>query len=308
MDALAYSGMQVNGSMEVNQENGSGAYVVDGWKRSVNLLGGGTVSFSQISLPTEIPGFAYALQFISNIPQATLSGSDFVRFQHPIEGYRFLRAKWGTSAAIPVTVGFWVRAALTGTYRALIFNSSGAASTPWMPFTIDAPGTFQYITLTFPAVTTGTWNRDNQTGANLVFEMASSSTPNLMAATSNYATITGVVVLPGTQAPTAAQSPLIMRPFDQELVTCQRYWQRTSIWNRFMATAGSQSHDVTGKFNQSFRASATLALPTPGSRGNAGSIGIDSVTLDGSFRHTMLSVGAGDSFALGDIVTGDARL
>ena len=38
--------------------------------------------------------------------------------------------------------------------------------------------------------------------------------------------ITGVTVLPGTQAPTAAQSPNIMRPYDQELVTCQRYWCR----------------------------------------------------------------------------------
>ena len=37
--------------------------------------------------------------------------------------------------------------------------------------------------------------------------------------------ITGVVVLPGIEAPSAARSPLIMRPYDQELLTCQRYWQ-----------------------------------------------------------------------------------
>jgi len=45
--------------------------------------------------------------------------------------------------------------------------------------------------------------------------------------TSNFFRLADVVVLPGTQAPTAAQSPLIMRPYDQELVACARYWQKS---------------------------------------------------------------------------------
>jgi len=48
---------------------------------------------------------------------------------------------------------------------------------------------------------------------------------NGIAATSDVFRLTGVTILPGTQAPTAAQSPLIMRPYDQELLTCQRYYQ-----------------------------------------------------------------------------------
>jgi hypothetical protein len=48
-----------------------------------------------------------------------------------------------------------------------------------------------------------------------------------VAATSDVFRITGVVVLPGIEAPSAARSPLIMRPYDQELLICQRYWQKS---------------------------------------------------------------------------------
>jgi hypothetical protein len=50
---------------------------------------------------------------------------------------------------------------------------------------------------------------------------------NAVAATSDVFRITGVVILPGIQAPSAARSPFIMRPYDQELVTCRRYYQKT---------------------------------------------------------------------------------
>jgi hypothetical protein len=58
--------------------------------------------------------------------------------------------------------------------------------------------------------------------------------------------MTGVVVLPGIEGPTAAQSPLIMRPFDQELLTCQRYYRQYKgpadavAWGQAYATTGAQ--------------------------------------------------------------------
>jgi hypothetical protein len=48
---------------------------------------------------------------------------------------------------------------------------------------------------------------------------------NAVAATSDVFRLTGVVVLPGIEAPSAARAPLIMRPFDQELLTCKRYFE-----------------------------------------------------------------------------------
>jgi len=56
---------------------------------------------------------------------------------------------------------------------------------------------------------------------------------NGAAAVNNALRITGVVVLPGIEAPSAARAPLIMRPYDQELLTCRRYWQEVSGGLRF---------------------------------------------------------------------------
>jgi len=255
VDALSYSGMQINGSMEVSQENGNApiytvpgsgisAYVLDGWIAGVGLSGGGQVAFAQQGLlATEVPGFTQCFQFTVTIAQASMGVEEVVRFDHPIEGYRFERVKWGTAAAMPVTVGFWVRAFLGGTYRAVMYNKDGTTVTPWMPFTIAGGAAFEWVTITFPARTTGTWSGGNDKGATLTVEMTSNATPNLLATTSGYASITGVVILPGIEAPAAERSGLIMRPFDQELVTCRRYLQM-SPWlsGHFMEISASEAH------------------------------------------------------------------
>ena len=90
-----------------------------------------------------------------------------------------------------------------------------------------------------------------------MFEMASSGTPNILATTAGYASLTGVVVLPGIEAPSAARSPLIMRPYDQELLTCQRYYQfNGSLMGHWQENISSQA-----QFSISF-APAMRAPPT----------------------------------------------
>jgi hypothetical protein len=72
---------------------------------------------------------------------------------------------------------------------------------------------------TFTAPSANAWLAGNY--------LAAPGQVNAVAATSDVFRITGVTVLPGSEAPSAARSPFIMRPFDQELVTCQRYWQKS---------------------------------------------------------------------------------
>jgi hypothetical protein len=56
--------------------------------------------------------------------------------------------------------------------------------------------------------------------------IGATGTTNGVAALTDTFQITGVIVLPGIEAPSAARSPFIMRPFDQELAVCKRYWQK----------------------------------------------------------------------------------
>jgi hypothetical protein len=84
-DAMAYNGMQVNGSMEVSQELGTGGigaagsaqvYALDCWQGRT-VLGTGAVTFIQAGLTTEIPGLRNAFHFGVTTAQAALGGSDF---------------------------------------------------------------------------------------------------------------------------------------------------------------------------------------------------------------------------------------
>jgi hypothetical protein len=85
--------------------------------------------------------------------------------------------------------------------------------------------------------------------------------------------IAGVVVLPGLDAPTAARSPFIMRPYDQELVTCERYFQKyigalvgggttnaAGIYNDFILTTPMRAAPAVTLSNGVFTNSATLSV------------------------------------------------
>jgi hypothetical protein len=245
LDALAYNGMQVNGSMEVSQQlalggTATGGYIVDGW----SYLGpAGAGAFGSFAI-NDIPGFPNTLYVAYTVGKPSLAANDISFIYQSIEGYRLSRLAWGTAAAQPITLAFWSKHTVPGIYSVAVRNS--AANRAYVTsYTQAASGVSQYNTITISGDTTGVWTKDNTIGMYLSFAFASGSSQfasnpdmwiasgavalstqvNGASSSSNFNTITGVVVLPGTEAPSVARSPLIMRPYDQELVTCQRYWQ-----------------------------------------------------------------------------------
>ena len=248
LDALAYSGMQINGSMEVSQERGTsgtntnGSFVCDGW--SINWAGtmalgawGGPLAF--------IYGIGGLLYTQVNTAQASLGANDYAMVRQAIEGYRVSRLAWGTAGAMPITIGFWSAHSKAGIFGGSVRNGAGNRYYAFN-YTHNVSDVSQYNTVTIPGDTAGTWAVDNSVGMYLTFAIAAGSTltapvANVWAAgaaisgpgqingvnstTSSVFRITGVVVLPGIEAPSAARSPLIMRPYDQELVTCRRHWR-----------------------------------------------------------------------------------
>ena len=156
------------------------------------------------------------------------------------------RLAWGTASAQPITIAFWSNHTVTGVYSVAVRN--GATNRAYVTtYTHTATGVAQYNTVTIPGDTTGTWNKDNTIGMYVSFAYASgtnyhasgtniwtasgavtaSTQVNGASSSANFNSILACVVLPGNEAPSAARSPLIMRPYDQELVTCQRYYCRS---------------------------------------------------------------------------------
>jgi len=254
LDALAYSGMQINGGVEISQQHGGNTIavtnyastpVMDGWRAAaghasatftVNLLDTGTATLASGVYFPRVLGFG------ATAAMPSVGAADFAYLVQPIEGYRTSRLGWGTAAARPLTIAFWVSPPVSGTLAVAVQNKTNSRS-----YIVDVPvvAGWQYKTVTIPGETSGAWEKGSETGISLYFSsMAGSNyraaantwhatnvfttaaTTNFFTAQGNTIFITGVVVLPGIYAPTAEQSPLIMRPYNQELVTCQRYYEK----------------------------------------------------------------------------------
>ena len=247
-DALAYNGMQINGSMDVSQQNGTTGitatgYFIDGW--AMTRLGTNAMYAAQYPAVTIFPQFSNMLIAYATTAQAVMGAGDLVFFSQRIEGYRIAKLGWGTANAQPITIGFWAAHTQTGIYTGSIRNAAANRSYAFT-YTQNVSNVPQFNAITIPGDTAGTWAIDNTTGMEISFTMASGTTYtapsanawvagnfiaapgqiNAVASTTNSFRFTGVVVLPGIEVPSAARSPLIMRPYDQELITCQRYYEK----------------------------------------------------------------------------------
>jgi len=259
LDAMAYSGMQFNGSADVSQEFGytgrtTSGYFCDGWW--LTKAGTGSVTAAAQFSGTFFPGLLNYFAMSVQTGQASMAAGDVICLLHKIEAVRTSRLAWGTVNARPITIAFWSVHNRTGLYSGSVNN--GAVNRSYaFTYTQAVADTPQYNIITIPGDTAGTWNTDNTVGLILNFAVACGATYtasvantwlagnfvaapgqiNAAAATSDFIRIAGVIVLPGIYAPTAAQSPLIMRPYDQELVTCQRYYYKRvyPVVNTWMA-------------------------------------------------------------------------
>jgi hypothetical protein len=282
-DALAYNGMQINGSMEVSQELTSrttDGYFIDGWR--VDHVG--TLAFVAATWPadsTTPAGFTKFFALSVTTAQVSMAAGEYAWISHPIEGYRVARLGWGKAGAQPITIGFWSIHHRTGVYS--VAAKSGSTRSYIATYTQNVADVAEYKTITIPGDTTGTWPKDNTTGLSLVFSVACGSTYtapaanawqaghyfaapgqiNGVAATSDIFRITGVVVLPGIEAPSAAQSSLIMRPYDQELLTCQRYFYNGVPPLRGIALSTVSAGRMAARHPVTMRASPTPTLTSP---------------------------------------------
>jgi hypothetical protein len=254
-DALAFSGMQINGGMEVSQElgntgltlpNATGRNVCDGFAAAYSQAAATAVfTASQYDGAGVVSGFRTAIRMNASTASAMAGANDFATIYTVIEGYRVSRLALGSSSASPFTVSFWVLCPIAGTMTVMATNV-GADRSYLVDVHVATTG-WEYKTINIPGDVMGAWNNTNIAGLTIYFTFGcgsaqrgitnawlggsalkgSPATTNFFATNGNQVMLTGVIVLPGIAAPTAAQSPLIMRPFDQELALCQRYYEKT---------------------------------------------------------------------------------
>jgi hypothetical protein len=266
-DATAYNGMQINGGVDISQElgttgatlvSGTNKYIADNWEVGYTNASGSATSAAQIaaaSFPAALPGYNFALQ-IKAVAAFTPANGDLAHFRQRVEGNRVARLGWGTASAQPITIAFQFYSTVSGVSFVRVYNSAGIRAY-YIEFTVAAG--WQWVTLTIPGDTTGTWVKDTGIGLFIdIFATGKQASPaapgswggagsiqttnstNLLGTINNVVALTGFLLLPGLELPNAARAPLIMRPADEEFQRCLRHWEKSYGYNVALGTVSER--------------------------------------------------------------------
>lgn len=267
----------INGDMRINQRGNysttvnstSVTHAVDRW------LGRGKGSagvFNILATAENSNGFNNHV-VLDVTTASTPSGTDSYRFQQMIEGYNIGKLNWGTASAKSITLSFWVKSTLTGTFGGSIANGDYNRFNPFS-YTISAANTWEYKTVTIAGDTSGTWDTTNGLGMRVNFSIGAGSSrlgtagtwtssvlegvtgqTNHIATNSSNLRITGVQIEEGTSA-----TDFEHLQFGQQYDLCQRYYQSIEAGVNAYSSTG-----ITGfPLNTAMRTTPTLTFSYSG--------------------------------------------
>jgi len=238
----------INGGMVIDQRNAgasvtptTGTYTLDRYRAYQNVAGKFTVQQSS----TAPAGFTNST-LITSTSAYTASGTDLFLFMQYIEGYNVADLGWGTADAQTVTLSFWVRSSLTGTFGGALVNGAENRNYPFT-YTISSANTFEYKTITIAGDTSGTWLKTNGLGMEVNFGIGAGSTysgtAGAWAAGAKF-TATGATSVVGTNGATfyitgvqlekgSTATSFDYRPYGTELDLCYRYYFQSNQFSTY---------------------------------------------------------------------------
>ena len=232
----------INGNMTIDQRNAGASvtpttttFALDRWVCFLSQASKFSVQQNAGAI-TSPAGFINYLGATSLSAYSVLSSDNF-NFRQKIEGYNIADLNWGTANAKTVTISFWVRSSLTGTFGGAIKNSASTRSYPFN-YTISVANTWEQKTITVAGDTTGTWLTTNGIGMQLIFSLGTGATYSGTAgawAATNYLSATGAVSVVGTNGATLYITGVQLETgttatdfehlqYGQQLALCQRYY------------------------------------------------------------------------------------
>ncbi len=246
----------INGGMVIDQRNAGASVTPTNSQYLVDRFYAGLTQASKYTAQqssTAPAGFTKSL-LITSSSAYSVGSSDVFYIGQGIEGFNISDLGWGTASAATVTLSFWVRSSLTGTFGGSLFNSASNRSYPFS-YTISAANTFEQKTITIAGDTSGTWATNNTGGIFLSIGLGAGATYSGTAgawAGSLYLTATGATSVVGTNGATfyitgvqlergSAASPFEFRQYGTELALCQRYYFKeagTMYGGRYSDTSG----------------------------------------------------------------------
>jgi hypothetical protein len=271
---FAFRNKIINGAMVIDQRNagasvtgvsGTNVFPVDRWFNTSTQNSKLTLQQNAGSV-TPPSGYRNYVGVTSSSSYSVLT-SDAFTLSHRIEGYNTADLMWGTASAQTVTLSFWVRSSLTGTFGGAFGNNAINRSYPFT-YTINVANTWEQKTITIAGDTTGTWLTTNLTGISIYFGLGAGSTYSGTAgswASAAYLTATGATSIVGTNGATfyltgvqlevgSVATPFEHRLYGQELALCQRY---------YASSGGFTEYHVVPAPNATFLGVYRVNMPVP---------------------------------------------
>jgi hypothetical protein len=255
----------INGDMRIDQRNagaavtinGTAAYTVDRWFGEDVTDGVFTVQ-QDSSAPT---GFNFSAKITTTTADASLASGQYAVFTQRIEGFNTADLMWGTANAKTITLSFWVRSSLTGTFGGVLANSAENYSYPFT-YSISAANTWEQKSVTVTGPTAGTWiGATNGKGMIVTFALGSGSTyvgtAGAWAAADYRGGATGQTSVIGTLNATwyitgaqlevgSVATPFERRDYGRELIMCQRYYYKTALLTAGVIAASAFATTTVG--------------------------------------------------------------
>ena len=233
-----------NGAMQIAQRStsetglgaSSGYFTLDRFKLAPSSTAG-RLTMAQESI-TDLPGFANAMKFTCTTADTSIAAGETLLLRQFFEGQDLQQLKKGTSSAEEFTISFYVKGNANATYMVEVYDGDNTRNNT-QQFAVTS--SWNRISLTFAADTTGAFNDDNTLSLYLNFWLHAGSNftsgtytantwgsptdanravgiSSFFSSTDNTFFLTGLQMEVGSQA-----TPFEHRSFGEELALCQRY-------------------------------------------------------------------------------------
>lgn len=277
----------INGAMTIAQRgtsttlNTTGIYSVDRYRSGSNGTWSSGV-FTATQSTNAPAGFTNSLGItVTTADSSPASGVAYTLVQW-IEGYNIADLGWGTADAKTVTLSFWVKSSLTGTFSGSLQGALSATRGYFFTYSIPVANTWTYVTVTIPGdgvAGVNAYGTTNNFGIGVRFSLGAGGTcltsagswmsittqdgvtgqTNVVATNGATWNVTGVQLEAGS-TPTNFE----YRHYGQELALCQRYYStgrtyaQTYLWN--VAANAADYFMASAYFKQSVRTAPTMVL------------------------------------------------
>ena len=268
----------INGNMVIDQRNaGASVTSTSGFNYPVDrffiIKDTATTGVMTAQQSTTAPtGFTNSVKLTTTTAQASLAATDYVRYSQIIEGYNVADLGFGSANAKTVTLSFWVRSSLTGTFGGSLGNSAWNRTYPFT-YTISTADTWEQKSVTIAGDTSGTWLTTNGIGIRVDFGLGVGSTYSGTAgswASALYISATGATSVVGTNGATfyitgvqlekgSTATSFDYRPYGTEFLLCQRYYETYTLPANYNAIPFQAFNANTGQGSLNFKVNKRAA-------------------------------------------------